>query len=168
MNIIEKRELIEKKEKELDRYKSYELVNLSKFIIISVISFIICIAGGIVSAGYYAASGYLGLIYSIIICFILAFHILLISVATSIVIGIKKAKAPKVIEKLEEEIALLKNEISNTKTNIIKETKIIKESNQDKVSEMDKINLLIKYKELLDKNIITEEEFNKKKEELLK
>ena len=168
MNIIEKRELIEEKEKELDKYKNYEVFDLRKFIIISVISFIICAIGGTISLVFYIRYGDNRLFYSIILCFLIAFIISCISIPTSIVMGIKRAKAPKVIEKLEEEIALLKNEISNTKTNIIKETKIIKESNEDKVSEMDKINLLIKYKELLDKNIITEEEFNKKKEELLK
>jgi hypothetical protein len=168
MNIIEKRELIEEKEKELDKYKNYEVFDLRKFIIISVISYIISAIGGTISLVFYIRYGDNRLFYSIILCFLIAFIISCISIPTSIVFGIKKAKAPNVIEKLEEEISILENEISNTKTNIIKETKIIKETNEDKVSEMDKINLLIKYKELLDKNIITEEEFNKKKEELLK
>ncbi|MCQ2388057.1 MAG: hypothetical protein MJ066_06425 [Clostridia bacterium] len=41
------------------------------------------------------------------------------------------------------------------------------ESSQGKMKEEDKIGLMLKYKELLNEKIITEEEFNEKKKELL-
>ena len=174
MNIIEEMHLLEKKEQELDKYRTYEVIDISKFITISVISFILCIVGGVASVIFLIHTGYFGLFVSTITCFLIATLIFHITVPVAIVFGVKQAKAPSAIKKLEEEISLLKVELYNKKESILKnvldrkENKENKDTNDLQLSKTEDLDLLIKYKELLDKNIITEEEFNQKKKELLK
>ena len=57
----------------------------------------------------------------------------------------------------EKQISMKKNEEKNKKI-----------QEEQKKSELDNLNLLTKYKEMLDSGIISEEEFNEKKKELLK
>ena len=174
MNIIEEKHLLEKKEKELDKYRTYEVIDITKFVIISIISFILCVAAGIASIIFLVYTGYAGLLVSTIICFSIAALIFHITIPIAIVFSVKKSNAPSAIKKLEEEISYLKADLFNKKENIIKKVVDIKEHNENKKTnnsqsvKIDDLNLLIKYKELLDKNIITEEEFNEKKKELLK
>ena len=166
MSIKEKMELIEEKKRLIDKYMNYQIFNLIKFSLICLACFIICAGAGV---GIILYSWYVKqleiLTFAEVLCFGFAGVILIIGVPTIIFVAIKKHKAPKEIEKLETEIKALENEIKEITDKISTKKKEIKEDNHKKTEDL---NLLIKYKELLDKNIITEEEFNQKKKELLK
>ena len=89
--------------------------------------------------------------------------LLILLIILAIVFHVKRSNARNAIWKLSEEIVILDNQLKEYKEELKKQVK--QEAQKDnKVEEFD---LLIKYKELLDKNIITQEEFNKKKEEIL-
>lgn len=166
MSIKEKMELIEEKKKQIDKYMNYQIFNLIKFSLICLACFIICAGAGvsIILYSWYVKQLEI-LTLAEVLCFGFAGVILIIGVPTIIFVGFKKHKAPKEIEKLESEVKSLENDIKEITDKISSKKKEIKEDNHKKTEDLD---LLIKYKELLDKNIITEEEFNQKKKELLK
>ena len=140
------------------------MFNLTKFIVIWAISLFVCICAGvicIISLAYNIPSSIA--FFSIGFSFSFAVIILHVGVAVIIVVSIKKSRAPYAIEKLTEEISILKQELDDI--NSKKQININTNTSKDK--EIDNINLLIKYKELLDKDIITKEEFEEKKKELL-
>ena len=74
---------------------------------------------------------------------------------------VRTNNAPISIEICESKIEELNEKLNSI--NINKE----KNLNSVNAEEINNLNLLLKYKELLDKNVITKEEFEKKKKELI-
>ena len=89
--------------------------------------------------------------------------LLILLIILAIVFHVKRSNARNAIWKLSEEIEILDNQLKEYKEEIKKQVK----QGVQKDNKVEEFDFLIKYKELLDKNIITQEEFNKKKEEIL-
>ena len=170
MTLYEKKMQLAHKQAELEEYK--DLLASKKEdkykILISIFTFLTLL--------FLALSIFLGIKYGIewglllgLLC-VVSFSILIFNAVFDTIYQIRKAKAPGAINKLREEIIVLGNEVNKYKEDLKNQVmgdvkkEIDKPKKVDKVEELD---VLIKYKELLDKNIITQEEFDKKKSEIL-
>lgn len=158
---------IENKKKEIKKFEKIKKTDMSFYIFLITINFVYaigCIIGGsfMISTkfailGAFALMCGIGLFITYCIC--------------SPMIIKRKKNAPHNIKKLKSQIKELEYELSQKKTKISKIENDKKENiNQDLNSKneiKDNIDLLVKYKELLDNGTISQEEFDKKKKEIL-
>lgn len=151
MTIAEKKEKLRRKREELNQYISINNDNRYPYLLFSWILLDILFLGLLILN----IMNFQNLFFNIVLIALLIIVNNLMIVVT-IVFFVKKKKAPYAIEKLSEEISILENEINELKNPV--------KSNSKDISNLD---VLLKYKELLDKNVITKEEFDAKKKEIL-
>ena len=89
----------------------------------------------------------------------LGFVVFIATIVLFIVFRSRKMNAQNNISILESQIRVLKSQLDGLKKERVK-------SNPS--SEIDNLNLLLKYKELLDKKVISQQEYDAKKAQLLK
>lgn len=151
MTDIERTSLITKKERQIKWYTNFKN-NKGRTSLIFVLNFVASI--GLIVAGSL-------LIYELPIGapLLLWFGIMdfIYSIVMTIIFFARGSNADFKIAKLTEEIEQLKGELEASE----------QPSQKEPQSKSDNIDLLIKFKQLLDDGVITQEEFDKKKKELL-
>lgn len=151
MTDIERTSLITKKERQIKWYtnfKNYKWRTSLIFVLFFVASISLIVTGSL-------------LIYELptVAPFIIGFGVMyfIYSIVMTIIFFARGSNADFKIAKLTEEIEQIKGELGVSK----------RPSRKEPEPKADNIDLLIKFKQLLDDGVITQEEFDKKKKELL-
>ena len=155
MSDYEIKELIAKKEQKIEQLKAAQNKNIGGLVAFESL----IIIGFIIAAVWAFSQGVYSYGLGVLFLFI-ALGLFIMTIIVAVKASNRKKNGPAIIAKLESQIQELNSQLSENK----RRENIVYRAPQ---SSTDNIDLLLKYKTLLDKNIITQEEFDAKKRELL-